>query len=282
MAAQGSACRVIRKIGQHDKATLFVVTNNGGTKRVRNALTIEPRISDIVTARLMRCLPVSGTSVLCVEQRSIFRFITKIIKATTFPKETATTASRICKCCVESVMDDCTAQLRGGHANMFGALIAERQNANIMHTGVVRVVISEQKGRRRYSPLQDESLGSSVDEIWFADLPTQTERAAIFEIHIKKRGRDPKKFNIGKLAMLADQFSGAEIEEAIKSAMFDAFDDDKEVTTEHIVRAVETSPPLAQTAPEKIKKVRDACDANKWRRSTEIVERAATGRKIEA
>jgi ATP-dependent 26S proteasome regulatory subunit len=120
------------------------------------------------------------------------------------------------------------------------------------------------------------------DEIWFADLPTQTERATIFEIHIKKRGRDPKKFNIGKLAMLADQFSGAEIEEAIKSAMFDAFDEDKEVTTEHIVRAVETSPPLAQTAPEKIKKVRDACDANKWRRSTEVVERAATGRKIEA
>lgn len=119
------------------------------------------------------------------------------------------------------------------------------------------------------------------DEIWFANLPTQTERAAIFEIHLKKRGRDPKKFNIGKLAMLADEFSGAEIEEAIKSAMFDAFDNDKEVTTEHVIRAVETSPPLAQTAPEKIQKVRDACVKNKWRRSTEIIERATTGRKIE-
>jgi SpoVK/Ycf46/Vps4 family AAA+-type ATPase len=151
-----------------------------------------------------------------------------------------------------------------------------------MHMGGARGAISEQKGRGRYSPLHDESLGSSVDEIWFADLPTQTERAAIFEIHIKKRGRDPKKFNIGKLAMLADQFSGAEIEEAIKSAMFDAFDEDKEVTTDHVIKTVETSPPLAQTAPEKIKKVREACDANKWRRSTEIVERATTGRKIEA
>lgn len=120
------------------------------------------------------------------------------------------------------------------------------------------------------------------DEIWFADLPTQTERATIFEIHLKKRNRDPKKFNIGKLAMLADQFSGAEIEEAIKSAMFDAYDEDKEVTTEHVIRAVETSPPLAQTAPEKIAKVRKACDDNKWRRSTEVMERATTGRKIEA
>jgi SpoVK/Ycf46/Vps4 family AAA+-type ATPase len=120
------------------------------------------------------------------------------------------------------------------------------------------------------------------DEIWFADLPTQTERASIFEIHIKKRGRDPKKFNIGKLAMEADQFSGAEIEEAIKSAMFDAFDEDKEVTTDHVLKAIQTSPPLAATAPEKIKKVRDACVQNKWRRSTEVVERATTGRKIEA
>lgn len=120
------------------------------------------------------------------------------------------------------------------------------------------------------------------DEIWFADLPLQSERAQIFEIHIKKRGRDPKKFNVGKLAMEADQFSGAEIEEAIKTAMFDAFDEDKEVTTEHILKAIQTSPPLAATAPEKIKKVRDACVANKWRRSTEVVERATTGRKIEA
>jgi SpoVK/Ycf46/Vps4 family AAA+-type ATPase len=121
------------------------------------------------------------------------------------------------------------------------------------------------------------------DEIFFVDLPTQTERAEIFEIHLRKRKRDPKKFNVGKLAMTADQFSGAEIEEAINSAMFDAFDDDKEVTNEHVVRSIETSPPLAMTAPEKIKKTREEALKNKWRRATEVIStQVIPKRKVES
>lgn len=120
------------------------------------------------------------------------------------------------------------------------------------------------------------------DEIWFVDIPNELESKAIFEIHLKKRGRDVKKFNTKKLAQTAVSFTGAEIEECINSGMFDAFDENKEVTDEHIIHAIETSPPLAATAPEKIKKVQDEAMKNKWRRATEVVSvSAARGRRIE-
>ncbi len=45
------------------------------------------------------------------------------------------------------------------------------------------------------------------DEIFFVDLPTASEREAIFEIQLRRRGRDPKTFPVAALAKLADGFS---------------------------------------------------------------------------
>ncbi len=45
----------------------------------------------------------------------------------------------------------------------------------------------------------------------------------MLKIHLKKRHRDPKNFDLERLAKLCDGFSGAEIEEAIISGLFDAF-----------------------------------------------------------
>lgn len=119
------------------------------------------------------------------------------------------------------------------------------------------------------------------DEIWFVDIPNELESKAIFEIHLKKRSRDPKKFDLKRLSQTAVGFTGAEIEESINSAMFDAFDEGKEVTTEHVLHAIETSPPLFQTSPEKIKKVQEEALKNRWRRATEVVSVAARGRRID-
>jgi len=60
-----------------------------------------------------------------------------------------------------------------------------------------------------------------LDEIFFVDLPTKEERAEIFAIHLRKHDRDPAAFDLGKLAAAAEGFSGAEIEEAVISALFD-------------------------------------------------------------
>src|SRR5208283_1852902 len=62
-----------------------------------------------------------------------------------------------------------------------------------------------------------------LDEIFFVDLPSPAERKEIFKIHITKRKRDPAKFDLELLANASAEFSGAEIEEAVNSALYDAF-----------------------------------------------------------
>jgi hypothetical protein len=91
------------------------------------------------------------------------------------------------------------------------------------------------------------------DECFFVDLPTKEERIQIFSIHIKKRGRDPSKYDLDKLAMATDKFSGAEIEATIVDSMSAAFaDKEREFTTEDIIRSVQNTKPLAVIAKEEL------------------------------
>ena len=96
------------------------------------------------------------------------------------------------------------------------------------------------------------------DEIFFVDLPSLNERNEIFAIHFNKRGRDPKKFDLDKLSRLSGAYTGAEIEAAIESAMYEAFSDNqREVTTSDVVNALEESVPLSVMMKEKIAELRE-------------------------
>jgi hypothetical protein len=59
----------------------------------------------------------------------------------------------------------------------------------------------------------------------FVDLPTPADRADIFRVHLARRGRDPRHFDLLALAQAAEGFSGAEIEAAVKGGLLDAFMD---------------------------------------------------------
>lgn len=99
------------------------------------------------------------------------------------------------------------------------------------------------------------------DEIFFVDLPNAEERAEIFGIHLKKRKRDPKNFDIAALGKLSVGFSGAEIEQAVVSALFSAFDEDaREVLQKDLVKSVRQSVPLSVTMRERIAELRDWAD----------------------
>ncbi len=95
------------------------------------------------------------------------------------------------------------------------------------------------------------------DEIFFIDLPREDERQEIFEIHLRRRKRDPAQFDLHALAAASIGFSGAEIEQAIVSALFDAFDSGQELTTETVLKNVRESVPLSRTMKEQIDKLRD-------------------------
>ncbi len=94
------------------------------------------------------------------------------------------------------------------------------------------------------------------DDIFFIDLPTQEERKEIFDIHLSKRGRNPVDFQTTSLAQQANGFSGAEIEMAIVEAMYTAFGEKREFTTDDITTSLEDSVPLSRTMYEDIKALR--------------------------
>ena len=96
------------------------------------------------------------------------------------------------------------------------------------------------------------------DEIFFVDLPAAAEREAIFRIHLRKRDRDPARFDPPRLAEAAEGFSGAEIEQAIISALYDAFDDGgREVTQADLDGAIRQTIPLSRTMDQEIDALRD-------------------------
>ncbi len=59
-----------------------------------------------------------------------------------------------------------------------------------------------------------------MDEIFFVDLPDLDTRRRIFEIHLKKRELNTAAMDMDSLAAACDGFSGAEIEQAVVSALY--------------------------------------------------------------
>jgi SpoVK/Ycf46/Vps4 family AAA+-type ATPase len=85
------------------------------------------------------------------------------------------------------------------------------------------------------------------DEIFFLDLPEFNEREQIFKIHIQEfRPNSWKLFDYTKLAQLSETFSGAEIRQSVIEAMYHAFDEEREFTTDDICLALNELIPLAQ------------------------------------
>ncbi|HEX9923811.1 MAG TPA: AAA family ATPase [Anaerolineae bacterium] len=94
------------------------------------------------------------------------------------------------------------------------------------------------------------------DEIFFVDLPQLQERREIFAIHLARRGRDPLEYDLNKLAQVSDGFSGAEIEQVVIDGLYDAFENDRELTDDDLVRALESTVPLSKTMETKITALR--------------------------
>jgi SpoVK/Ycf46/Vps4 family AAA+-type ATPase len=95
------------------------------------------------------------------------------------------------------------------------------------------------------------------DEIFFCDLPDREERRQIFDIHLRKKKRDPAKFNLDKLVDLSNDYSGAELEQAIIAALYDAFDAGEDITTERLEQSLSDIVPLAITMRERIEGMRE-------------------------
>lgn len=120
-----------------------------------------------------------------------------------------------------------------------------------------------------------------LDEIFFVDLPMAKERRDIFIIHLKKRKRDPQGFDLERLTNLSEGFSGAEIEQAVISALYDSFSEKKDLTTENIEKALKETFPLSKTMKEQIGELRDWAKSRARMASAVLAQKGDGARKIE-
>lgn len=95
------------------------------------------------------------------------------------------------------------------------------------------------------------------DELFFVDLPTFTERTQVCAATLRRFKRDPENFDLHAVASVTSDFTGAEIAAIVPEAMFEAFAQDREVSTDDIVAAAHRVVPLSRTASEKIKALRE-------------------------
>ena len=94
--------------------------------------------------------------------------------------------------------------------------------------------------------------------IHFVDLPTKEDRQEIFRVHLNKRALKAEAFDLDVLAEKAEQFSGAEIEGAVKDAVLEAFiDGNRAAQTKDVLAAIGTISPTAEMMKTKIDEIRD-------------------------
>jgi SpoVK/Ycf46/Vps4 family AAA+-type ATPase len=94
------------------------------------------------------------------------------------------------------------------------------------------------------------------DEIFFVDLPTAVARQQILGIHLKRHKLDPAAFDLVALAAASDGFSGAELEQAIVSGLYEAHAAKAPLATAHVLQELARTRPISVIMAEKIADLR--------------------------
>jgi SpoVK/Ycf46/Vps4 family AAA+-type ATPase len=118
------------------------------------------------------------------------------------------------------------------------------------------------------------------DELFFVDLPNEKERASIWEIQIRKHGRNPADFDIVQLSRMTQGLTGSEIECAFVESLYQAFDEEKEPTDLTIAQVLNDLVPLSKLMAEQITGIRNWAKGRARIASSQTVE--SKSRKLAA
>lgn len=95
-----------------------------------------------------------------------------------------------------------------------------------------------------------------LDEIFFVDLPDPDTRQEIFRIHLKNREQAVDQFDLLTLADASENFSGAEIEQAVVSALYVSESQGSKLSTELLLDELAETRPLSVVMAEQIASLR--------------------------
>ena len=151
-----------------------------------------------------------------------------------------------------------------------------------MQDKTTQVFIAGAANRGRGLPSEILRKGR-FDMLWLVDLPNIVERAQIFDVHLKKRKRDPDKFDLEGLAAITDQFTGAEIEACVVQAMRLSFNDKRRPLETDDIRVVVDGTTPQSAAPEiakDLEEMRDWAKAYCTPASTQLATASKKGSKL--
>lgn len=94
------------------------------------------------------------------------------------------------------------------------------------------------------------------DEIFFVDLPDAETRAAIFGIHLGRRGLKLGDYDLSALASASEGFSGAEIEQAVVSSLYEARAAKAVPSTASLTAELQRTRPLSVVMAERVEELR--------------------------
>ena len=98
------------------------------------------------------------------------------------------------------------------------------------------------------------------DELFFVDLPDAEVRAEIFAIHLQRRELEPAQFDLPALAAACEGFAGAEIEQAVVSALYAAQARHQSVDQALLLQMIHSSSPLSVVMAEDLARLRAWAD----------------------
>ncbi|MEW6710903.1 MAG: AAA family ATPase [Candidatus Riflebacteria bacterium] len=95
------------------------------------------------------------------------------------------------------------------------------------------------------------------DQVFFIDLPNDSEREQIFRVHLGRRGNRIEDFDLSLLSVATEYWNGAEIEHVVEAAMVEAFHRNEPLKQDDLYTIIRSTVPLSRTMAEQIKFIKN-------------------------
>lgn len=95
------------------------------------------------------------------------------------------------------------------------------------------------------------------DQVFFIDLPNDSEREQIFKVHLSRRGNSLQDFDFSLLSVATEFWNGAEIEHVVEAATVEAFHRDEKLSQDDLYTIIRSTVPLSRTMSEQIKFIKN-------------------------
>ena len=113
---------------------------------------------------------------------------------------------------------------------------------------------AKDKGKKRKGPGQEKETPAVEDLM--REHGVLRRALLVYEEVAPRLQRDPAKFDLATLARHSDGFSGAEIEQAIISGLYDSFSNNADLDTAALLQSVTETVPLSKTMSEDLGRLR--------------------------